>query len=141
MGLWIIGELRKEFGTDYAQMVEEARTSSFDGLFDVNDGVFLAPKKMSKAIIEYFTRRARPAPVSRADLFNTVYRSLALSYKNVIDEMEKVTKIPFDEICIVGGGAKNGYLNELTASFTGRKVTALPIEATAIGNIMIQIGG
>ena len=58
-----------------------------------------------------------------------------------MDDMEKVTKNHFDEICIVGGGAKNGYLNDLTASFTGRKVTALPIEATAIGNLMIQIGG
>ena len=141
MGLWIIGELRKEFGTEYGEMVEEAKTSSFEGLFDVNDGTFLAPKKMSEAIKDYFISRNSPAPESRADLFNTVYRSLAYSYKNVVEEMEKVTGNRFDEICIVGGGAKNGYLNDLTASFTGRKVTALPIEATAIGNLMIQIGG
>ena len=141
MGLWIIGELRKEFGTDYAEMVKEAKTSRYEELFDVNDQSFLAPKSMSEAIKEYFTRQARPTPEGRADLFNTVYRSLALSYKNAMDELEKVTGRKFGEICIVGGGAKNGYLNELTATFTGRKVTALPIEATAIGNLMIQIGG
>ncbi len=141
MGLWIIGELRKEFGTDYGEMIEEAKTSTYKELFDVNDQSFLAPKKMSEAIISYFRRQARPTPAGRADLFNSVYRSLAFSYKNAVDEMEKVTGKKFNEICIVGGGAKNGYLNDLTAEFTGRKVTAMPIEATAIGNLTIQIGG
>lgn len=141
MGLWIIGELRKEFGTDYGEMVEEAKTSDYKELFDVNDTMFLAPKSMSGAIKEYFTRQARPTPVRRADLFNTVYRSLALSYKNAMDELEEVTGTTFDAICIVGGGAKNGYLNQLTEEFTGKKVIALPIEATAIGNIKVQMGG
>ncbi len=141
MGLWIIGELRKEFGTDYAEMVEEAKKSDFEELFDVNDRTFLAPKKMSEAIIDYYARQARPTPKGRADLFNAVYRSLAASYKEAITELEEATGKRFDEICIVGGGAKNGYLNDLTARFTGKKVTALPIEATAIGNITVQIGG
>ena len=124
-----------------SKMIEEAKTSTYKELFDVNDQSFLAPKKMSEAIISYFTRQARPTPVRRADLFNTVYRSLALSYKNAMDELEEVTGTTFDAICIVGGGAKNGYLNQLTEEFTGKKVIALPIEATAIGNIKVQMGG
>ncbi len=139
MGLWLIGELKKEFGCDFGQMVEEGRKSGYDEIFDVNDRAFLAPKKMSEAIKEYFTRQARPTPQGRADLFRTVYRSLANSYARATEELERITGEKIENICIIGGGAKNDFLNELTEEFTHKKVIALPIEGTAIGNLRCQM--
>ena len=78
-------------------------------------------------------------PQSVGDFFRCAYRSLALSYMNAIRELERNTGRRYDSIYIVGGGAKNAFLNELTEKATGKKVIALPIEATAIGNLKIQI--
>lgn len=67
------------------------------------------------------------------------YRSLALSYMNAIQELQHNTGCHYDKIYIVGGGAKNQFLNRLTEEATGKKVVALPIEATALGNLRIQM--
>ncbi len=137
MGLWIIGELRKEFDTDYATMVDEGRISGYEEIFDVNDASLLAPEKMSEAVLKLLGKES----LTRGELFSSVYHSLAYSYKVALEELERVTKKRFSSVCIVGGGAKNRYLNELTERYTQRKVIALPIEATAIGNIKSQIKG
>jgi rhamnulokinase len=73
------------------------------------------------------------------DYFRCAYRSLAISYRDAIREMEANTGKTYGALYIVGGGAKNGFLNRLTEEATGKKVIALPIEATAIGNLKIQI--
>ena len=65
--------------------------------------------------------------------------SLALSYKNAIRELERNTGKEYKQLYIVGGGAKNGFLNRLTEEATGKKVMTLPMEATAIGNLKIQM--
>jgi rhamnulokinase len=78
-------------------------------------------------------------PESAGDYFRCAYKSLALSYREAVSELEKNTGRHYNEICIVGGGAKNRFLNELTEKVTGKKVTALPIEATALGNLKIQL--
>ena len=73
------------------------------------------------------------------DYFRCAYRSLALSYMNAIQELQHNTGKHYDSIYIVGGGAKNGFLNALTEKASGNKVIALPIEATAIGNLRVQM--
>ncbi len=140
-GMWIIQSLRAELCPDmgWDDMVEEAKKSTFADVFDVNDDAFMAPKSMSGAIRDYFTSRGKPAPVSDGDLFNTAYNSLAYGYKVAIADLEANTGKTCTELYIVGGGARNVYLNELTEQYTGKRVVALPIEATAIGNMMIQI--
>ena len=79
------------------------------------------------------------APSADADLINSVYHSLAYCYGEAYREMEAVTGRHWDKLYIAGGGAKNATLNELTAHYTGKQVVALPIEATAIGNLKIQM--
>ncbi len=140
-GMWIIQSLRSELCPDMSwdDMVNEAKASSYREVFDVNDDAFSAPKSMSEAIKDYLVSHGKPAPVSRGDLFNAAYNSLAYGYKVAIADLEANTGKTCTELYIVGGGAKNAYLNSLTEQYTGKKVVALPIEATAIGNMMIQI--
>ena len=78
-------------------------------------------------------------PQNKYDYFRCAYRSLALSYRQAIEELEANTGKKYEKLYIVGGGAKNQFLNRLTEQATGKTVIALPIEAAAIGNLMIQI--
>ena len=75
------------------------------------------------------------------DYFRCAYRSLAISYRFALDELEANTGKKYEKLYIVGGGAKNQFLNRLTAEATGKEIIALPIEATALGNLKIQIEG
>ena len=72
------------------------------------------------------------------DYFRCAYRSLALCYRDAIRELENNTGVHYDRIYIVGGGAKNNFLNRLTEEAGGKKVSALPIEATTLGSLKIQ---
>ncbi|MBO5009932.1 MAG: rhamnulokinase [Clostridia bacterium] len=142
-GMWIIQSLRKELcpETPYGEIAAMAEKSTYTELFDVNDGVFMAPESMKEAIKEYFVSRNISAPVTDADYFNSAYHSLADGYRAAIEALEKNTGKIYPEIYIVGGGAKNTYLNSLTEKYTGKRVRALPIEATAIGNLKVQLNG
>ncbi|MBR2612641.1 MAG: rhamnulokinase [Clostridia bacterium] len=139
MGLWIVQSLRRELcpEKDFGTIAQEARTSTFSGTFDVNDESFLAPKSMKEAIDNAFTFGERP--VRECDYFFAAFRSLALSYRDAIRELEGLTGEKYDALYIVGGGAKNTLLNELTEEAIGFRVVALPIEATALGNLKIQM--
>ncbi len=77
--------------------------------------------------------------VSIGDYFRCAYRSLAESYVKALAELERNTGMQYDKLYIVGGGAKNEFLNHLTAKATGKQVIALSIEATALGNLRIQM--
>lgn len=140
-GMWIIQSLRREMcpDTSWGEIADMAATSSFAEVFDVNAPVFMAPDSMKGAIYDYFESRGLPTPACDADYFNAAYVSLAVGYKRAIDDLEANTGRTYTEIYIVGGGAKNGYLNALTEKHTGKRVVALPIEATAIGNLKIQM--
>ena len=83
----------------------------------------------------WLSPRANPTD---ADLIRSVYVSLAHSYGEAIRELERLTGQTWEKLYIAGGGAKNALLNELTAQYTGKEVVALPIEATALGNLKIQ---
>ena len=137
MGMWLINRLRDELcpGKDFGEIVNEAENDSFDGTVDANAKSFLAPESMKSAFDEALTNK----PATNAGYFRCAYRSLALTYKKTVEEIESVTGRKYNSIYIVGGGAKNSFLNRLTEQATGKKVIALPIEATALGNLKIQM--
>ena len=137
MGLWLINELRRELCPEmsFESIVCEAEQSIYDGTVDANDSVFLSPKSMKAA----FDSRLGGSLPSIGDYFRCAYRSLAQSYKTALDELERNTGKTYDKLYIVGGGAKNGFLNKLTEEATGKRVIALPVEATALGNLKIQM--
>ena len=136
MGMWIVNELQKELcpDTPFAEIVKMAEESRCEALVDANAPEFLAPESM-KAAVDKETGGFE----SIGDYFRCAYKSLALSYKQAIDELEANTNQKYEKLYIVGGGAKNAFLNRLTEETTGKKVVALPIEATALGNLKIQM--
>ena len=139
--MWLVQSLRREFCPDasWAAIADEAEASTYMETFDINDESFTAPLSMAKAISDYIVARGGDVPKEPRDYFNSAYRSLALGYKKAIEDLEFNTGCRYSEIFIVGGGAKCGYLNRLTEAQTGKKVVALPIEATAIGNLKVQM--
>ena len=139
MGMWLVNRLRAELcpDTPWDAITAQAEQKHFDHLVDVNDPVFLAPESMKAA----FDEKLPHPPKCIAGYFRCAYRSLAQGYKQAIEEIEKNTGKWYHKLYIVGGGAKNQFLNKLTEEATGKQVLALPIEATAIGNLKIQMEG
>ncbi len=137
MGMWIVNRLRAELcpDLDWGSIIAQAEKSRFEETVDSNAQAFLAPKSMKDA----FDEALKTAPQNMGDYFRCAYRSLALSYQQAIEELERNTGKTYEKLYIVGGGAKNQYLNRLTEEATGKKVIALPIEATALGNLKIQM--
>ena len=137
MGMWLVNRLRAELcpDTEWSDITAAAERDGFDGLLDADDPSLLAPKSMKAA----FDALLPAKPQSPAGYFRCAYRSLAQSYRRALDEIERNTGRFYDRIYIVGGGAKNAFLNRLTAEATGKRVIALPIEATALGNLKIQM--
>ncbi len=137
MGMWLINELKKELcpNDSFDEIVKQAKESKYEEIVDANDSDFLSPISMKKAFDSHLINK----PISKSDYFKCAYNSLAYSYKKAIEELETNTNSKYDAIYIVGGGAKNDYLNSLTQKYTNKKVIALPIEATALGNLKIQM--
>ena len=138
-GMWIVNRLRSELCPDkpFQEIVKEAEDSGFNGCVDVNDSSFLAPESMKAA----FDKSLCVKPQCAGDYFRCAYTSLAQSYKTALDELKANAGADFNKLYIVGGGAKNGFLNKLTEEICNVKVIALPIEASALGNIKMQIKG
>ena len=137
MGMWIVNELKRQLCplTDFADIVKEAEESTYEHTLDANDGSLLSPENMKEAFDALLPER----PKDTYDYFRCAYKSLALSYRQAIEELENNTGKKYTKLYIVGGGAKNQFLNRLTEECTGKKVIALPIEATAIGNLNVQM--
>ena len=136
MGMWIIQRLREQMGgIDFSKMAELASESGCDLVFDVDDPRFSNPQDMRAETLAALGGAA----VSDGDLISSVYHSLAFNYGRTVRQLERNTGKSWDRIYIAGGGAKNNYLNGLTERYTGKKVIALPIEATALGNLKIQM--
>lgn len=136
MGMWVVNELARELCPElpFPEIVELSVKSDFEATVDVNAPEFLSPSSMKAAF-----ESAVDGLSSIGDYFRCAYRSLAESYKAAIEELEINTGNKYHELYIVGGGAKNTFLNALTESATGKRVVALPIEATALGNLKIQM--
>ncbi len=136
MGMWLVNELQRELcpNTPFSEIVKMSEESTCESIVDANAQEFLAPESMKAAF-----DNATDGLNTIGDYFRCAYKSLALSYKQAIDELEANTGTKYEKLYIVGGGAKNEFLNHLTEEATGKKVIALPIEATALGNLKIQM--
>ncbi len=142
MGLWMIQCVKKELNDEYSftDFVELAkREDGFESVVDVNDLSFFAPESMIQAIKDYCVKTSQRVPETVGQVVLCIYKSLAVSYKQAVEQIESITGKKFDTINIVGGGCQNVLLNEFTAKYTGRKVVTGPIEATATGNILAQM--
>ena len=137
MGMWLVNRLRAELCPDrpWDEITADAEQKRFDHLVDVNDPVFLAPESMKAA----FDAKLPHPPRCAGGYFRCAYRSLAQGYRQAIEEIERNTGKTYRKLYIVGGGAKNAFLNRLTEEATGKQVIALPIEATALGNLKTQM--
>ncbi len=145
-GLWLLQSCRSCWAAEgrtftYEELLEEAgrQQDPFRSLFDPDDLVFLNPDHMPSAIAQYCSRTGQPAPAAPPDFTRAILESLAFKYRAVLESLEELTGIRYEEIRVIGGGSKNRLLNQLTADATGRRVVAGPAEATALGNIAMQM--
>ena len=141
MGLWMIQSVKKEFTEDlsFAEICEMASKETIPSIVDCNDDCFLAPESMILAVQKFCRDTDQPVPETVGEISSVIYNSLAKCYGDTVEEIEAITGKKYSTIYVVGGGSNAGYLNELTAKYTGRKVSAGPSEATAIGNIIVQM--
>jgi rhamnulokinase len=144
MGMWLIQETQRvweEQGIKYTwpEMVELARISEpFKFLINPDDSMFLNPRDMTQAVRDFCYQTAQGTPQTHGETIRCIYDSLALKYRYTLEQIREVSDQSIEVIHIIGGGASNHFLNQLTADATGLWVIAGPSEATAIGNIMIQ---
>jgi rhamnulokinase len=145
-GLWLLQSCRREWARDghafeYAELMAAATDDrhAFRSLFDPDDPAFLHPPEMTRAIAASCRRTGQPAPDGPASFTRAILESLAFKYRLVLDTLEELTGTRIAEVQIVGGGSRNRLLNQFTADATGRAVLAGPVEATALGNIAMQM--
>jgi len=142
-GLWLLQRCRAEWSSagplNYSQLIEltgEARP--FGAFIDPDWPDFLNPASMVEAIRRFCVRTGQRPPESISDLVRCILESLALKYRRTLDELVRLTRKPIHKIHIVGGGSRNEMLCQFTADATNLPVFSGPVEATAIGNIMVQ---
>nr|MCR5791114.1 rhamnulokinase [Lachnospiraceae bacterium] len=141
MGLWMIQSVREKLAPQksYAEICEEASREPIASLVDCQDERFLSPQDMVAEIRQYCEETGQEVPETLPQLSAVVYNSLAKCYGEKLSTIETLSGRKYDCIHIIGGGSNAGYLNELTAKYTGVPVIAGPGEATAIGNILAQM--
>ncbi len=146
-GMWILEQCRKEWERDgkhytYPEIVDMANSAEpFRCFINPDDALFANPKSMLLAIEEFCNRTGQTAPQSDAAIVRTIFESLALRYREVLEILESMAPFAIDVLHIIGGGSKNRLLNQYTANAIGKRVVAGPSEATAIGNVMMQAVG
>ena len=146
MGLWMIQSVRNELkkaGEEYsfAKLCELAEKETIESIVPCNDNRFLAPASMTEEIRKACKESGQQVPERPGELAKVVYASLAVCYRETVREIEAITGKTYDHINVVGGGANAAYLNRLTAKETQKTVFAGPTEATAIGNLIVQMIG
>lgn len=142
MGMWIIQNIAKEMGLagKYGEIQRAAEENlDFESYFDVNAEAFLAPSSMIEAIKKYCLDNQQPIPDTDGKVLAAAYKSLAKSYAVAIQGIEEITGRVFDRLQIMGGECQDNVLNRLTARYTKKTVQAGPVEATALGNILVQM--
>jgi rhamnulokinase len=143
MGMWLIQECKKIWDSReklrWEDIVNLSQTSQpFVFLIDPDYPGFLNPKNMPEAIQEFCRNTGQLVPFTEGQIARCIYDSLVLKYKFTLNQIEEVVGYPIEKIHVIGGGANNEFLCQLTADATGLPVFAGPVEATAIGNILIQ---
>jgi rhamnulokinase len=142
-GLWILQCLMAQWKaqgltTDYDVLLADADASGYNHTIDVDNEAFAASGDMAKAIDTYCAARGVDAPATQGDYVRCVVRSLAQRYKRGIEQLNSLLPEPVECLHIIGGGCRNKLLNRMTEEAIGIPVIAGPVEATAIGNIMVQ---
>lgn len=142
-GMWLLQQCKKAWDTDceysYDQLVDmAAQAQPFKMLIDTDAPDFLNPEHMPSAIQAYCSKTGQPVPASHAEIVRCIFDSLAMKYRLVMSQLRKFSPVPIHKLYIIGGGAKNKLLCQLTANAIGMPVITGPSEATAIGNIMMQ---
>ncbi len=141
MGLWMMQSVRKEWDKKYSfqYMCDAAKEADISSIVDCQDEAFLAPDSMIEAIKAACRDSRQPVPETVGEIAAVIYNSLAACYRNAIKALEEMTGVTYDAVHIVGGGSKDDYLNALTAKAVGKPVYAGPTEATALGNLIVQM--
>lgn len=144
-GLWLLQACRRTWALagaepSYGELATRAEAAPAGvSIFDPDDPTLLHPTDMPEAIAFLCRRTAQPVPDTPAACTRAIVDSLALKYRMVLDELESVTGLSIRAVRVIGGGARNVLLNQTTADVTGRLVLAGPVEATALGNIAMQM--
>jgi rhamnulokinase len=144
MGLWLVQQCRRAFAEkgkeySYEQLVQLAsQAPAFKALVNPNDSCFLNPPDMPAAIQQFCRNSGQPVPETEGELIRCVLESLALTYASTIQAVEEVTGAKIEVIHVVGGGSRNQVLNSFTANACGLPVVAGPVEATVLGNVLVQ---
>lgn len=145
-GLWLLQACRRswaahgqEFAYDGLLAAAAAAPHAFRSLFDPDHRGFFQPPDMVTAIADYCRQTGQPSPDGPPACARAILESLAFKYRAVLESLEDLTGARFQELRIVGGGSRNRLLNQFTADATGRTVVAGPVEATALGNIAMQM--
>jgi sugar (pentulose or hexulose) kinase len=147
MGLWLVQECKRTWAhsgesLSYDQITRLAADSGpFLAVIDPDDSSFLHPGDMPARVQAFCQRSGQAVPQTKGEIVRTVLESIALKYRLVLERLEEVTGRQLEPIHIIGGGTKNRLLSQFTADCTGRKCIAGPVEATAIGNILVQAIG
>jgi rhamnulokinase len=139
MGLWLVQECAARWQASYDELQELASAAREDvPLFDPDDDRLLRPGDMPARIAEACSALGQPKPADRGEIVRSILTSLACKYRLVLERLERVTGRTVDTVHVIGGGARNALLNRLTADLLGRPVLAGPVEATALGNVLVQ---
>jgi rhamnulokinase len=139
MGLWLVQECAARWGASYDELAELARAARPDvPLFDPDDELLLRPGDMPARIAEACRAGGQQPPADRGEIVRSILVSLACKYRVVLDRLMRVTGRDVDIVHVIGGGARNELLCRLTADLLGRPVLAGPVEATALGNVLVQ---
>jgi rhamnulokinase/L-fuculokinase len=145
MGLWLAQECRRTWqnqGTHYTWdelVAQAAQAEPFRSLVDPDDPLFLPMGDMPARIREFCQRTGQPVPETVGQMMRTVYESLAFKYRLVFDTLQELTGRTLSRLHIVGGGTKNKLLCQMAADALGVPVYAGPVEATALGNAVVQL--
>ncbi|MGO9963402.1 MAG: rhamnulokinase [Acidimicrobiales bacterium] len=144
MGLWLVQECRREWErrgellthSELLRLAEEV--APFQAVIDPDNSAFLKPGNMPERVQDFCRRTGQQVPASTGEIVRCVLEGLALKYRFVLEHLEDLVGRRLDPIHIVGGGSQNRLLNQFAAEATGRRVVAGPVEATAIGNVIMQ---
>ena len=145
MGLWLVQQCKRAFDArgrkcEYSQLAQmAAKAPALRSLVNPDDSCFLNPPDMPKAIQDFCRETRQPVPKTEGELVRCAYESLALRYREVLGWLEELTGNRIEVIHIVGGGSKSAILNQFTADACQRPVITGPVEATALGNLLVQV--
>lgn len=142
MGLWMVQEVKRLYPEEisFTEMAKEAdKYPYFTSIVDVNDPRFINPNNMIEEIKVACKESKQPIPETIGEIVNCIYSSLVKSYRKELENIEKITRNDIHQLYIVGGGSNVEKVNQLIANLTNKIVYAGPDEATAIGNLLVQM--